>query len=59
MQAMTNKTPMVCINDQPKIKQWDKQHADLNYSSNDASAMMVQASKTNEVNGIYHHWSTG
>jgi hypothetical protein len=48
----TKKTPMICINKEPEVKQSDNHYADLKYSSNNASAMMVQATKSNQVNGI-------
>ncbi len=43
---------MVCINEEPEVKQDDNRFSDLNYSSDDASAMMVHASNSNQVIGI-------
>ncbi len=39
----TKKTPIVKINEKPKVNHY----ADLDYSSDDGSAMMVQASSNN------------
>jgi len=47
------KTPVVCINEEPEIKSYDKNRfSDLNYSSDDASAMMVHAPSSDQVNRI-------
>ena len=43
---------MVCINEGLKVKAIDNNYSDLNYSSDDASAMMVHAPSSNQVNGI-------
>ena len=43
---------MVRINEEPEVKQYDNRFSDLNYSSHDASAMMVHAPNINQVNGI-------
>ena len=49
----TKKTPVVRINEEPEIKSYDKNRfSDLNYSSDDASAMMVHAPSSDQVNGI-------
>jgi hypothetical protein len=37
---------------QPGVKQSGNQYTDLNYLPEDASAMMIQASKNNQVSGI-------
>ena len=53
MNKSTQKTPVVCINEEPEIKSYDKNRfSDLNYSSDDASTMMVHAPSSNQVNGI-------
>ena len=45
------KTPMVKINEEPE--EVHKNHyADLDYSSDNGSAMMVQVSNSKQVNGI-------
>ncbi len=43
---------MVCINKEPKAKVIDNHYSDLNYSSDDASAMMVHAPSSDQVNEI-------
>jgi len=49
----TKKTPEVCINEEPEIKSYDKNRfSDLNYSSDGASAKMVHAPSSDQVNGI-------
>ena len=48
----TKKTPIVRINKDPEVKVIDNHYSDLNYSSDDASAMMVHAPSSNQVNGI-------
>jgi hypothetical protein len=44
--------PVVCINEEPKVKVIHNHYSDLNYSSDEASAMMVHAPSSNQVNGI-------
>jgi len=47
------KRPVVRINEEPEINSYDKNRfSDLNYSSDDASAMMVHAPSSDQVNGI-------
>jgi hypothetical protein len=48
----TKKTPVVRINEEPEIKVIDNRYSDLNYSSDEASAMMVHAPSRDQVNGI-------
>jgi len=43
---------MVRIDKEPEIKSYDNRFSDLNYSSDDASAMMVHAPSSDQVNGI-------
>jgi hypothetical protein len=45
----TKKTPMVKINEEPEEEQ-KNHYADLDYSSDDGLAMMVQESNTKQVN---------
>ena len=49
---LTKKTPVVCINEEPKVKVIDNHYSDLNYSSDDTSAMIVHAPSSNQVNGM-------
>jgi hypothetical protein len=46
------KTPVVRINEEPEIKAIDNRYSDLNYSSGEASATMVCAPSSDQVNGI-------
>ncbi len=52
MNESTKKTSVVCINEEPEVKVIDHPYSDLNYSSDEASAMMVHAPSSNQVNGI-------